>query len=267
MFNPAAYKVRIKALKYTTYKYTRIPDSITCDLCQDNMVESMKSNSSLDVGKEIVDTFTQGLEASISTEERSPSTKECLTHLNPFDSSQDGSSDFDPFVSSDSYFSCLEGGNILEVFNELYEQQKRRQNIVLHNIPENDNPDKDIEIVNDIFKYILGEVPDMQINMKSMKPKMCRLGKKGYPKNRTIRCYLASQKDSVRLLKQCRVLKNLTKYKNVVLQADLTPLQYSHTKYLVKEKDIKNRQALRHNDKADWTIQNGKLCRKRDLYK
>ncbi len=153
----------------------------------------------------------------------------------------------------------------LEVSNELSDRQRRCKNVVLHNVCDSNNPAIDEEVVAAIFEDILGEVPKFQHDLKSKSTRICRLGRYTPGKNRTIKCYLNSQEDCEQLLMQSRFLSDSTKYSNIIVQADLTPMQRAHIKQLVLEKRRRNSCAQENNQEADWVIRNGRLCRKSDL--
>ncbi len=146
------------------------------------------------------------------------------------------------------------------------DRQRRRKNIVLHNVPETGNPDKDTEVVNNIFKDILWEVPEMQRDLKTTKTRIYRLGRQVPGKNRSIKCHLISEGICEQILAQSRLLQDSHNFSNVIIQADLTPMQRFHLKKLVFEKKRRNSCAQLNNEEPDWVIRYGKLCRKRDFY-
>ena len=131
--------------------------------------------------------------------------------------------------------------------------------------PDSNNSDKDAELVVGIFKDILDEVPPIQQDLKTKKARLHRLGRYIPGRNRTIKCYLNSQEDCEQLLMQSRLLQDSRNYSNIIVQADLTPMQRFHIKQLVLEKRRRNSCARENNEEADWVIRNGKLCRKRNL--
>ncbi len=137
--------------------------------------------------------------------------------------------------------------------------------MVLHNVPDNNNPDKDAEVVEAIFKDTLGEVPTIQQDLKTKKLRIYRLGKFTPGKNRSIKCHLNSQEDCEQIVMQSRLLEHSENYSNVIVQEDLTPKQRSHIKQLVLEKRRRNACAQENNEQPDWVIRNGKLCRRRDI--
>ncbi len=152
-----------------------------------------------------------------------------------------------------------------EVSNELSDRQRRCKNVVLHNVPDSNNPAADTEVVAAIFEDLLGEVPKFQHDLKTKRARIHRLGRYTAGRNRTIKCYLNSQEDCEQLLMQSRFLSDSTKYSNVIVQADLTPMQRAHIKQLVLEKRRRNNCAQENNEEPDWVIRNWRLCRKSDL--
>ncbi len=90
----------------------------------------------------------------------------------------------------------------LEISNEMSDGQRKCKNVVIHNVPENDNPDKGTEVVENILKDILGEVPVIQTELKTTKARIYRLGRQVPGKNRTTKCHLTSEENREQLLAQ-----------------------------------------------------------------
>ncbi len=153
----------------------------------------------------------------------------------------------------------------LEVSNELSDRERRNKNIVLHNVPENDDPDKDVDTVENILGEILYETPDIQRDLRTKKARVYRLGAREAGKARTIKCHLNSKKDREQILVHSRILLGSENFRNVIVQADLTPMQRRHIKELVMEKKRRNCCAKENNEEPDWIVRNGKLCRKSDV--
>ncbi len=195
-----------------------------------------------------------------SLEERFSSIEDSLDKLSSISS-------IDSKVCLDNSYSNIEFPQLstLEVSNELSDRQRRCKNVVLHNVPDRNNPANDAEAVVAIFEEMLGEVPTIQQDLKTKKARIHRLGRYIPGRNRTIKCYLNYQEVCEQLLMQSRSLINSTKYNNVIVQADLTPKQRSHLKKLVLEKRRRNRCAEENNEEPDWVIRNEKLCRKSNL--
>ena len=77
---------------------------------------------------------------------------------------------------------------------------------------------------------------------------------------------LTSSETCVFTLENARKLSRSVKYKSVVLQKDLTPLERLNLKKLVREKRLRNLNATNMGEEADWIIRGGILCRKCDFY-
>ncbi len=219
--------------------------------------------------KEAVTTMLSEIPQTTSIEERFSSIEDSLNQLSLLPSVDQSriclanSSDSFPVYTSFSNQNALEVST-LQVSNELSDRQRRRNNVVFHNIPESENPENDVKTVFNICREVLGEVPEMQSDLKTNKARLYRMGKKVQGKNRTIKCHFTSQDDCEQLLAQSRILKDSTSYSRIIIQADLTPMQRSHIKQLVLEKKRRNKCAQENDEEADWVLRNGKLCRKRD---
>ncbi len=124
----------------------------------------------------------------------------------------------------------------VEVANEIDDRQRRKGNLVLHNVPEKSDEDFDEDSVNSILKHVVGKEVDIQRDPITNRPRIYRLGKRTPGRNRSIRCHLISKEVCEQVLSQCRRLSESSRFSQVVLQEDLTPMQRSHIKELVKEK-------------------------------
>ncbi len=144
-----------------------------------------------------------------------------------------------------------------EVANEIEDRQRRKWNLVLHNVPENHDQGSDEESINSILI-------DIQRDSVTNKARIYRLGKKVPGKNRSIKCHLKSKEMCEQVLSQSRRLYESSNFSQVVLQGDLTPRQRSHIRQLVNEKKRRNYLARKNNQDPDWVIRGGKLCRKSD---
>ncbi len=95
---------------------------------------------------------------------------------------------------------------------------------------------------------------------------MYRLGKQLPGKSRTIKIHFNCENFCQHILQNTRKLGASRLYNNIVIQADLTPLQRTHLKSLVQEKKERNQYAIQCKEDPDWVIRMGKLCRKGDLW-
>ncbi len=151
-----------------------------------------------------------------------------------------------------------------EVANEIEDRRRREGNLVLHNVPENSDPDSDEDAVTSILVHVLGKEIDIQRDLITNKSRIYRLGRKIPGKNRSIKCHLKSKEMCEQVLSQSRRLSESSTFSQVVLQGDLTPMQRSHIRQLVNEKRKRNTIARKSNQDPDWIIRSGKLCRKSD---
>ncbi len=171
------------------------------------------------------------------------------------------SSSFIPPIKNRS--TSLENVPTIDVANELDDRQRRKGNLILHNVPECDNQGADEETVKNILKAVLGKEVDDQV---SERVRIYRLGRRVPGVTRSIKCHLKSENLCEQILLQSRQLTKSHDFCQVVLQPDLTFHQRIHIKQLVREKKRRNNLALEKNEEADWIIRDGKLYRKRDIY-
>ena len=92
------------------------------------------------------------------------------------------------------------------------------------------------------------------------------MGRKNQCKSRSIKVHFTTTEMSAYILENARNLSRADKYKTVVVQKDLTPLERLNLKKLLTEKRIRNLNATRVGEEADWIICAGILCRKQDFY-
>ncbi len=152
----------------------------------------------------------------------------------------------------------------VEVANELDDRQRRKGNLVLHNVPENSDQECDEDAVKSILKHVVDKEVDVQRDPITNRPRIYRLGKRIPGKNRSVKCHLNSEQVCEQVLSQSRRLSESSRYNQVVLQEDLTPMQRSHIKQLVHEKKRRNCLASKNNQDPDWIIRGGKLCKKNE---
>ena len=176
------------------------------------------NQSELDTIKGAVTTTLNEVPQTTSLEQRFSSIEDSLGKLSSIPS-------IDNKVCLNNSYSTVEIPEIstLEVANELSDRQRRCKNVVLHNVPDNNNPDKDTEVVEAILKDTLGEAPTIQHDRKTKKARIYRLGRFIPGKNRSIKCHLNSQEDCELIVMQSRLLKHSENYSNVIVQEDLTP--------------------------------------------
>ncbi len=154
----------------------------------------------------------------------------------------------------------------IDISNELADRQWRSRNLVLHNVPESNSLEEDIEVVKHIIEEVAGKDVEIRSDLITGQPQVYRMGRRVLGKSRSMKIHLGTEEICQDLLKHSRKLTHSDNFSNVVLQADLTAQQRSHLKRMVCEKKLRNRIALKNQDEADWVIRSGKLCRKRDIY-
>ena len=148
-----------------------------------------------------------------------------------------------------------------EVANEVDERQKRRKSLVIHNIEENDNDSEDNKQVANILNIII----DDENLIQQQHLKIYRLGRRTSSRNRTVKVHFQSEGFCKNVLQHARKLSDSNRYKHIVFQPDLTPMQRQHLKLLVAEKKQRNCYAAEHKEEPDWIIHRGKLCRRSDI--
>ncbi|CAH1115234.1 unnamed protein product [Psylliodes chrysocephalus] len=126
-----------------------------------------------------------------------------------------------------------------EVVQEINERNKRKRNIILFGVPEQDQvlstedrSENDKTEVKSIIKYI-----DRSIDLKHLKP--IRLGRFSDSRNRPMKITMEEETDVVSLIKQASSLKN-GKYKHVSISFDRTKRQIDYYRQLKMELDEKN---------------------------
>ena len=152
---------------------------------------------------------------------------------------------------------------IAELANELEERQKRMKGLVIHNVPENRTEEEDFDTVAEIVNTVTGKALD---SIKASITKIYRMGRENQNKGRSIKVHFTTTDMSAHILENARKLSRADKYKTVVVQKDLTPLERLNLKKLLTEKRIRNLNATRVGEEADWIIRAGILCRKQDFY-
>ncbi len=152
---------------------------------------------------------------------------------------------------------------IAELANELEERQKRTKSLVIHNVPESRTDKEDFDTVAEIVNTVTGKELDPT---KASITKFYRMGHRSQSKGRSIKVHFTTTEMSAYTLENARKLSRTEKYKSVVVQKDLTPLERLNLKKLLTEKRLRNLNATRVGEEADWIIRAGILCRKQDFY-
>ena len=152
---------------------------------------------------------------------------------------------------------------IAELASELEERQKRTKSVVIHNVPESRTEEEDFDTVAEILNTVTGKELD---STKASITKFYRMGHKNQSKGRSIKVHFTTTEMSACTLENARRVSRTDKYKTVVVQKDLTPLERLNLKKLVTEKRKRNLNATKVGEEADWIIRGGILCRKQDFY-
>ncbi len=158
--------------------------------------------------------------------------------------------------------------SLTDAVKEMEDRDRRKNNIVLHNIAEssaaepNARKSDDVKFVEQLFKEHLKIDVKPKLD-KSQQPMIFRLGKKNDGKSRSMKIVLQPD-DVAKVLKKAKTLALATdeKIKKIVIKPDLTPMQREEEQKLVKEKNEKNKEALTKNEPADWIIQRWKVVRR-----
>ena len=155
---------------------------------------------------------------------------------------------------------------LAEVANELQERNKRARSLVIHNFPESSNSEQEVTNVSSLLQEILPNCEGIEFECErfSNKPKVYRLGQPSVNRVRSLKVHLKYAEIKEEIIYNARRLANSEKYRTVVVQKDLTPLERIHLKNLVYEKNRRNHVARSSQDEANWTIRGGVLCRKSD---
>ena len=151
----------------------------------------------------------------------------------------------------------------VEIANELEERNKRKNSIVVHNLPEASNLEDAVNVSN-----ILCEVLDSQTEVEfetdeyTSKSRIYRLGRKQPNKVRSLKIHLKSAGTRDKILENTRRLSSSERYNKIVIQKDMTPLERVQLKRLVYEKNRRNHVARKNHEDANWTIRGGIICQK-----
>ena len=131
---------------------------------------------------------------------------------------------------------CSGSTNFEDVVQEIYERQKRKQNIVMFNVPETldvsfeNQKEQDRIKVTNILNAINPNVSTNEIRIQ-------RLGRLDpvNPKSRVIKVTLNQENDVHVIIKNVKALKNNEHFRNVSVAFDKTPKQIEHYKRLQQE--------------------------------
>jgi len=116
--------------------------------------------------------------------------------------------------------------NSCDVIEESIERERRKNNIIVHNIPEQDDIEQDIKFVEEVA----GEVG---VNIAISKA--IRLGEKTANRNRLLLVKVQDLESRHSLLKAARLLKSSQKYANIYISPDLSPTERARNRQLRQE--------------------------------
>ena len=142
---------------------------------------------------------------------------------------------------------------IIEVVDEYVEREKRKNNLVVFNIPESNQIDikarskNDISVFNEIVETVL-KVQEVQVT------KAIRLGKKNSEKPRPLLLSFAQETTKREILSNARILRRSTKWSNVFISPDLTLKERQANREIRAE--MKRR---RENGEQNLIIKRGKI--------
>lgn len=135
---------------------------------------------------------------------------------------------------------------VLSIADELADRERRKNNLIIFNLPETSDQSKDIAFFNELCQ------PVFAITVKITKS--LRLGKKVENKNRPLLISLENQNNTLYITSRAAYLRRHAKYENIYIVPDMTKYQRSKHKGLVDE--LKRRKA---NGEENLVIRNGEI--------
>ena len=130
---------------------------------------------------------------------------------------------------------------VATLLNEEKEKEKRRLNIIVHNVPESSS-EESLTRKNEDTEFV-SKLCESQFNAKVSIVKAYRLGKKG-AKPRLLKISLSSVSEKATVLKNCTQLRNRSTpppYQNIFISPDLTPKEQKRSKELRSELKERNK--------------------------
>lgn len=134
---------------------------------------------------------------------------------------------------------------------EIQEREKRKQNLVLFNIPESNKSESE-----DILKDAHEEVDKIMVKIGTPSEiiSLTRLGKKGSTP-RPVKIKLKLESDKTRILKSAKKLKGT----NTFINRDVTPSERPEFRKLVMERKRRQEESASKGQEAHWIIRRGKV--------
>ncbi len=162
--------------------------------------------------------------------------------------------------------------SVQEAVDEVKEQERRKSNVVLFNVPESSSADLDarrkydVEVVEELMKEGILKTAEIKSDGRGIKM-VTRLGKREENKVRPLKVTFTSPEGQRLILGNARNLMNAKNemYRKVVVKPDLTQMQREMEKKLVTEKKRRNQEAAQNQETADWVIYRGRLTRRGSL--
>ena len=150
--------------------------------------------------------------------------------------------------------------------NELKERDRRRENIIVFNIPESSCEDSDDRKKQDVERVL--SVLETELKIKASVSSPTRLGRRNdNGKPRPLRLKVESEMAKNEILK---VAKNLAIAKEddtrkIYISRDMTPLEREQDKELRKELAEKRKEALDKGEQGRWIIRRGRVMKEKAI--
>ncbi len=161
---------------------------------------------------------------------------------------------------------------VQKAVDEVKEQDRRKCNIILYNVPESESTNNDARREHDVavIKELMKEELVVEAAIKEDNrgvPRVTRLGKKEQGKIRPLRVVFSSPEDQRKVLGKAKNLANskIEARKKIIIKPDLTQLQRGAEKKLVEEKKVKNQEAKEKKEEEDWVIYRGRVTRRSQI--
>ena len=138
----------------------------------------------------------------------------------------------------------------LSIADELADRERRKNNLIIYNLPESTDNSKDKSFFTELCKSVF----DTTVKIT----KSLRLGKKHENKNRPLLIGLENQQNVVNITSRAAYLRHHDKYENIYIAPDMTKYQRSKHKQLVDE--LKRRKS---NGENNLIIRNGEIVTRR----
>ena len=148
---------------------------------------------------------------------------------------------------------------ISAVINEEKEKQKRKLNLIIHNVKESNAEQPQARKEQDLAT--LQDIMSSQLNIQVRISNAIRLGKKGGPKPRLLKITVESDEEKAAILRNTKKLRTQSTpehLKRIFITPDLTPREQEANKALRSEL------ARRNQSENQYRIKNGRIVRRRE---